>query len=123
MPFGTNVARAKQRGHDVKRKLFLGADATLLLLKGNGPYTTLATLTNGWNLGRREYTEIDSGARYFKLYVDDLDGSRLANLKAMTAVRIKGMNFKFIGKDSSLAIQGTIPSYEFKVQAMGEQLA
>lgn len=123
MAFGTNVGRAKQRGHDVKRKLFLGSDTTLRLLEGNGPYTTLATLTNGWNLGRKEYAEIESGARYFKLYVDDLDGSRLVKLKAMTAVRIKGMNFKFIGKDSSLAVRGTIPSYEFKVQAIGEQLA
>jgi hypothetical protein len=121
MAFGTNVARAKQRGHDIKRKLFLGADATLRLLKGDG--TILATLTNGWNLGRKEYTEIEDGSRYFKLYVDDLDGTRLPHLKAMVTVRIKGINFKFIGKDSSLAIRGTIPSYEFKVQAIGEQLA
>jgi hypothetical protein len=120
LSFGTNVGRAKQRGHDVKRKLFIGTAPSLVLLKGNGPYTTLTTLTSAWYLGRKEYQELVTGARYFKLYIDDLDGTRLSQLKAMTAVRISGMNYKFIAKDSFV---GTIPSYEFKVQAIGEQLA
>jgi hypothetical protein len=121
MSDGSDIAAGLAEVHDVLRNFFVGENVSLKLLKGDG--STLATLTSGWNLGHKEYTDIESGARYYKLYVDDLDGSRLAHLKAMATVRVKGFNFKFIGKDSSLAIQGTIPSYEFKVQAIGEQLA
>lgn len=119
MTFPSDVATARAAGHNVSRQLFVGTD-TLLLLKGNGPYTTLATLTTNWDLGRHEYQDVEAGPRYFKLFVEDLQGDRLTHLKTMTAVRIKGMNYKIIGKDS---FTGSVPSYEFKVQAIGEQLA
>lgn len=119
MTFSSDVATARAAGHNVSRNLFIGTDS-LLLLKGSAPYTTLATLASNWYLGRREYQDVEAGPRYFKLYVEDLQGDRLAHLKSMTAIRIKGVNYKIIGKDS---FTGNVPSYEFKVQAIGEQIA
>jgi hypothetical protein len=118
MSYSDDVATARAAGHNISRQQSVNTD-TLILLAGASPYTTLTTLTTDWDLSRRDFQDFAEGPRYYKLYIEDLDGSRLAHLKNMTAVRIKGVVFKFVGKDSLI---GAVPSYEFKVQATGERV-
>lgn len=119
MAFGTNVAKGKSRGHDVRRKLYLGKDAVLVLVKGDRGQTKLGELTSGWNLDLRERVEPVTGARYYPLYIDDVQGDRLQALKEMVAVRLNGVFYKPIAKPN---FEGTVPSYRFKVQAVGPQI-
>lgn len=119
MAFGTNVGRAFTRGHDVRRKLYLGKDAVLVLVKGNRGETKLGELNDGWYLDLREKFDPELGVRYYPLAIDDLEGDRLQVLKEMTGVRYNGVWYKPIAKPN---FEGTIPSYRFKVQAVGPQI-
>jgi hypothetical protein len=122
MGFAENVARAKSRGHDARRKLFLRRNATneqygLRLYGGN---SLLGEITKGWNLGQDEKIEFQTGARYYPLYIDLIDdpnGDLFRALKAMTKVKIGSVDFKFLSKPTFLA---AVPSYTFKVQVIGE---
>jgi len=52
------------------------------------------------------------------LVIEDLQGCRLAQLRAMTAVQVGDTVFKFHAKDSFI---GSVPSYEFKVYSVQQQ--
>lgn len=117
MAFGTNVAKGKAAGHNVRRKLFLkravsGTQAKLKLFDSTG---FLGELEKGWNLGLNERVEIQTGNRYFDLFIDDLTGELLPALKSMTKVRINSVEFKFLSKPTFL---NAVPSYHFRVQPM-----
>jgi hypothetical protein len=113
MSFGTRVAKAFARGHNKLRSRFSPAGETMKPLSGSGaPYTTLSTYTNNFYLSKYEYTQMSDGKKYKWLRVEDVDGSRLSNLKAMTAVQVGSRVYKFLAKDPFI---GAIPSYEFKV--------
>lgn len=119
MAFGPSVAKARSRGHDVRRKLFLrklnsGANATLKLY---GPNGLLAEVTRGWNLELTQRTEFATGERYFNLFIDDVQGEMLDTLKAMTKIRIASTEFQFLSKPSFL---NAVPSYVFRVQPVNE---
>lgn len=122
MAFAQSIAKAKSRGHDVRRKLFLkrnaaGEQGPLKLFGPSGP---LGEISRGWNLGLNERTETATGERYFPLMIDlidDPDGELLRALKAMTKVRINSTEFKFLSKPSFLS---AVPSYFFKVQPITE---
>jgi len=76
-------------------------------------------LATGWNLDLKEKIEHVTGARYYSLYIDDVKGERLQALKDMTGVKLNGLFYKPIAKPT---FEGTIPSYVFKVQAVGPQI-
>lgn len=118
MSQGTRIAQRYAKGHNKLLALRLSG-VTLKTLTGSGPYTTTATYTDDWYLSKREYTDLKTGAKFKRLTVEDLDGTRLAKLKAMTAVQIGSVVYKFNAKDSFI---GSIPSYEFKVYPTGEQV-
>src|SRR6185503_17147810 len=108
MPFGPSVAKARSKGHDVRRKLYLGKDAVLVLVRGSRGETKLGELTTGWNLDLKERVEPVTGARYYSLFIDDVSGERLQALKEMVGVRLNGIFYKSISKPN---FEGTIPSY------------
>lgn len=122
MPFASSIAKAKSRGHDVRRRLFLRRNAAnqqykLRIYSGN---TLLGEIERGWNIGQDERIEYQTGARYYPLYIDlidDPDGELLRALKSMTKVKIGNVDFGILSKPSFLA---AVPSYTFKVQAIGE---
>ncbi len=123
MAFAPSVAKAKSRGHDVRRKLFLrkspsGEAYKLRLIGPNGH--AIGELQTGWNLELQERQELATGARYFNLFVDvidDPDGELLRALKTASRVRVGSMEFGFLTKPSFLS---AIPSYTFRVQPVGE---
>jgi hypothetical protein len=119
MAFGTSVAKAHSKSHDARRKLYLGKDATLTLVKGNRGETKLGDLTTGWHLDLRQRIEPVTGARYYRLYIDDVQGDRLRALKEMTAVRYRGVFYKPLAKPT---FEGTVPSYVFRVEEVGPQI-
>lgn len=122
MAFATSVAKAKSRGHDIRRKLFLkraasGEPAKLKLYSSTG---LLGEVTRGWNLGMSERTEFATGERYFPLsvsLVNDPDGELLNALKSATRVKINSVDFQFLSKPSFL---NAVPSYTFRVQPVGQ---
>jgi hypothetical protein len=120
MAFNTNVARAKARAHNIKRKLFLRRTATdepakLKIYEGS---VFRGELESNWNLELNQRTEHATGERYFILFIDDLDGELLGTLKAMTKVRVNSVEYKFLSKPSFLT---AIPSYVFRVQPLTER--
>lgn len=122
MAFATSVAKAKSRGHDIRRKLFLKRAATgePAKLKLYGASGILGEVTRGWNLGMNERVEIQTGERFFPLFVslvDDPNGELLNALKSATKVKINSVDFKFLTKPSFL---NAVPSYTFKVQPVGQ---
>lgn len=122
MAFGASIAKAKSRGHDVRRKLFLKRSAANqpYRLKLYGASGVLGEIATGWNLGQHEKIEFQTGARYYPLYidlVDDPDGELLRALKEMTQVRVGSLKFGILTKPSFLS---AVPSYMFKVQPVGE---
>jgi hypothetical protein len=119
MAFGLNVGRALTRGHNVKRKLFLGKDVKLVLVKGNHGEMKLAELSDGWHFDFREKYDPELGKRYYPLAIDDVEGERLGVLQQMVAVRLNGVFYKPIAKPT---FEGTIPSYRFKMQEVGPQI-
>lgn len=120
MSTATQIAKAFARGHNKLREIFVVEGATLKALSGSGaPYTTLDTYGNDWYLSKKEYSDIIAGKKYKYLRVEDLDGTRLVNLKKMTAVQIGPTIYKFFSKDSFI---GSVPSYEFKIYPTGEQV-
>ena len=122
MPFGTSIAKAKSRGHDIRRKLFLKKSAVgqpyrLKLYAGSTP---LGEIERGWNLGQSERIEYQTGERYYPLsidLIDDPDGDLLRALKSMTKVKVGSIEFGILSKPSFL---NAVPSYTFKVQPVGE---
>ena len=122
MPFGQSIAKAKSRGHDIRRKLFLKRSAAnerykLKLYSGTA---LLGEIERGWNIGQDERIEYQTGARYYPLYIDLIDdpnGELFRALKDMTQVRVGSVKFGILSKPSFLA---AVPSYTFKVQSMGE---
>lgn len=122
MAFATNVARAKARGHNVRRKLFLKRSAARqpYKLRLYADRVLLGEIAHGWNLGMDEKIEFQTGARYYSLsidLVDDPDGDLLRALKSMTKVKIGSADFGILSKPSFL---NAVPSYMFKVQPIGE---
>lgn len=122
MPFGASIAKAKSRGHDVRRKLFLRRAATnqVIKLKLYGASGLLGEIERGWNLGQSERVEFQTGARYYPLFIDlidDSNGELLRALKDMTQVRVGSVKFGILSKPSFLS---AVPSYMFKVQSIGE---
>lgn len=122
MAFGSSVAKAKSRGHDIRRKLFLKRSASNQphRLKFYAGSSLLGEIERGWNLGQDEKVEFQTGARYYPLFIDlidDPDGELLQALKSMTKVRVGSIEFGILSKPSFLS---AVPSYMFKVQAMGE---
>jgi hypothetical protein len=100
-----------------KRARFL-TTASLILLSGpTHPYTEV-TYTDDWYLDKKEYQELATGKRYFKLYVGDQDRTRKTELEAATAIRVANTQYKFVAKDSFIT---SLDLYEFKVQPTGER--
>ena len=119
MPFGPSVAKGRSKGHDVRRKLYLGKEAKLTLVKGNRGETKLGELTTGWHLDLKEQIEPVTKERYYPLFIDDVQGDRLNALREAVGIRYDGTLYKFISKPP---FTGTIPSYRFKVQEVGPQI-
>ena len=120
MSRGTRIARGLGRAHDKLRGVFLEGVCLKLYDVAGAPYTTpIATYTDGWYLDKREYSDVVAGKKYKRLVVDDVEGCRLSKLRAMTAVKVGDTVYKFVGKDSFV---GSVPSYEFKLQATGERI-
>ena len=122
MPFGTSIAKARSRGHDVRRKLFLRRTTANqpIKLRIYGASGLIGEIERGWNLGQSERTEFQTGERYYPLHIDLIDdpnGELLRALKSMTKVKIGSVDFKFLSKPSFLS---AVPSYMFKVQSIGE---
>lgn len=122
MAFAPSIAKAKSRGHDIRRKLFLKRSAVQqpYKLKFYADRVLLGEITRGWNLSTDEKVEFQTGARYFQLHVDlidDPDGELLRALKSMTKVKIGSVDFGILSKPSFLS---AVPSYTFKVQPIGE---
>lgn len=122
MAFAQSVAKAKSRGHDIRRKLFLKRSATgeQAKLKFYSSSTFIGELTRGWNLEMNQRQEIATGERYFNLLVDVIDdpnGELLSALKSATKVKINSVDFKFLSKPSFL---NAVPSYTFRVQPVGQ---
>lgn len=119
MSIGTDIAAAFSEADDVLRELFLN-DQAIFILKGDRGQTKLAELSNGWFLDDKEHIEPPpSGVRYFNLFIEDPAGERLPVLKTMTAVRIGSELYSIYVKPSFLS---AVPSYIFRVQAMGPQI-
>ena len=122
MAFAQSVAKAKSRGHDIRRKLFLkrsasGEQAKLKLYSSTG---VIGELSRGWNLEMNQRQEIATGERYFNLFVDVIDDPNselLSALKSATKVKINSVDFKFLSKPSFL---NAVPSYTFRVQPIGQ---
>lgn len=119
MDRGTRIARALARGHDRLRQIFVKDQCLKVLTGDQQAYTTLVTYDSHWYLDRREYSDVIAGKRFKRLVVDDIEGCRLAELKAATAVQIGDDVFTFHGKDSFI---GAVPSYEFKVVHKGARI-
>lgn len=121
MAFGTNIAKARSKVHDVHRKL-KSKEQTLYLLSGNTGENKLAELITGWLLDEREYFDPNpppTGARYRKLFIDDPTGERLSVLKKMSAVRVGSDIYSVIGKPT---FTSSVLSYLFRVQFIGPQI-
>lgn len=120
MAVATQIGKALAKAYEVKRKIFLGADCSLKTLTGSQAlYTTTATYTNNFYLDKKEYSDLVAGKKFKLLKVADLDGTRLAKLKAATALQVGNVVYKFYMKESFV---GAVPAYEFKVQPTGEQV-
>lgn len=122
MAFGQSIAKAKSRGHDIRRKLFLKRSAVQqpYKLRLYADRMLLGEIARGWNLGMDEKVEFQTGARYYSLsidLIDDPNGELLRALKSMTKVKIGSVDFGILSKPSFLA---AVPSYTFKVQPIGE---
>lgn len=116
---GTRIARALAKGHDKLRTIFVKEQCLTILTGDQQAYVPTATYDTHWYLDRREYSDVIAGKRYKRLVIDDVDGCRLAKLKAMTAVQIGDDIYTFHGKDSFV---GAVPSYEFKVIHKGARI-
>lgn len=119
MDRGTRIARSLGRGHDKLRRIFLKEQCLRLLTGDKEDFSPPATYDSHWFLDKHVYTELPSGKRFMKLYVDDVEGCRMALLKAATAVQIGDAIYKFHAKDSFV---GAIPSYEFKIYPLGDRI-
>lgn len=119
MDRGTKIAKAQARAHDRLRGIFLKEQCIKLLTGDQQSYSTIATYDSHWYLDKREYSDVIAGKRYKRLVIDDVEGCRLAKLKAMTAVQIGDDIYTFHGKDSFV---GAVPSYEFKVIHLGPRI-
>jgi hypothetical protein len=120
MSRGTKIARALSRSHDKLRSIFLEGVCLKLYDVTSAPYVNpIATFADRFYLDKREYSDVIAGKKFKRLVIDDLDGCRLSKLKAMTAVQIGNIIYKFHAKDSFI---GSVPSYEFKVYPTGEQI-
>lgn len=120
MAVADQIGKALAKAYEVKRKIFLGASSYLKTQTGSqAPYTTTATYTNNFYLDKKEYSDLVAGKKFKLLKVADLDGTRLAKLKAANVVEINGVVYKFYMKESFV---GAVPAYEFKLQPTGEQV-
>jgi len=120
MSRGTRIARALGRGHDKLRGIFMEGTCLQLFDTTTGPWTSpIATYADKWYLDKHEYSDVVAGKKFKRLVVDDIEGCRLEKLRAMTAVKVGDMVYKFVSKDSFI---GSVPSYEFKLQPTGERV-
>ncbi len=117
---GTRIGRALARGHNKLRDVYFDRHCLKLFNVSTGPYTApIASYDKDWYMDKKEYSDVIAGKKYKRLVVDDVDGCRLEELRAMTAVQVGDTVFKFHGKDSFI---GSVPSYEFKVYSTGERI-
>jgi hypothetical protein len=118
---GTEIATAHAATFDAERSI-LGPSGSLKILSGPQHATTEATYTTGWNFPRKEYDDLANGQKFRKLYVADVDGTRKAKLKAMTALQVDSVIHSIQSKDPQLQQSGGVPVYEFKVSPTGESV-
>ena len=121
MSAGSDIVTSLGAAFDTERLLF-GPSGSLKILSGAQHETTEATYTTGWKFPRKEYDDLASGTKFRKLYVADPDGSRKANLKAMTAIQVDAVIHSIASKDPHLQQSGGVASYEIKVSPTGEQV-
>lgn len=119
MDRGTRIAKGLARGHDKLRQLFNQQQVLRVFTGDQQSYTPLAAYDTHWYLDKREYSDVIAGVRFKRLVIDDIEGERLAHLKAMTAVQIGDDVYTFHGKDSFV---GAVPSYEFKIVHAGPRI-
>ncbi len=119
MSRGTKIARAYGRAHDKLRSIFLEGTCLKVLSGDQQSYVTLATYDSHWYLDKHEYSDVIAGKKYKRLVIEDVEGCRLVNLRAMTAVQVGDTRYKFHAKDSFV---GSVPSYEFKIYPTGERV-
>ena len=117
---GLKIAKALGKAHDKLRSIYMEGVCLKIHTTTTSDYSSpIATYTSHWYLDKREYSDVIAGKKYKRLVIEDLEGCRLANLRAMTAVQVGDTVFKFHAKDSFL---GSVPSYEFKVYPTGERV-
>lgn len=119
MDRGTRIAKAQARAHDRLRQIFVQEQCLKVLTGDQQSYTQIATYDSHWYLDKREYSDVIAGKKYKRVVVDDVEGCRLAKLKAATAFQIGDDVYTFHGKDSFV---GAVPSYEFKVIHAGPRI-
>lgn len=117
---GTRIGRALARGHNKLRSIYYDGDCLKLFDITTGPWANpIATYAADWYLDKKEYSDVVAGKKFKRLVVDDLDGSRLPKLRAMTAVQVGDTVYKVNVKDSFI---GSVPSYEFRLSPTGERV-
>lgn len=119
MDRGTRIAKAQARAHDRLRQIFIQEQCLKVLTGDQQSYTQIAAYDSHWYLDKREYSDVIAGKKYKRVVVDDVEGCRLAKLKAATAFQIGDDVYTFHGKDSFV---GAVPSYEFKVIHAGPRI-
>lgn len=117
---GTRIGRALARGHNKLLQIYFDGECLKLFDKTTGPWTEpIATYGDNWYLDKKEYNDVAAGKKFKRLVVDDVDGCRLAKLRAMTAVQVGDTVYKVNVKDSFI---GSVPSYEFRLSPTGERV-
>ena len=116
---GTRIGRALAKGHNKLASIFLDGECLKLLTGSTAPYTETAKYGDNWYLDKKEYWDMAAGKKFKRLVIDDVDGCRLEKLRTMTAVQVGDTVYKFVSKDSFI---GSVPSYEFRLQATGERV-
>ena len=119
MDRSVRIAKALGRAHDKLRQIFNQESCLKVLTGDQQAYTLVTTYDSHWYLDKREFSDVIAQKRFKKIYVDDVEGCRLAQLKTATAFQIGEDIYTFHGKDS---FTGKVPSYEFKVVHKGPRI-
>lgn len=116
---GSRIGKALARAHTKLTQVFFDSDCLKVLTGTQAPYTPLAEYIHGWYLDNYEYSDVVAGKKFKKLWVDDVDGCRLSELRKATAIQVGDTVFKFSTKPSFI---GSVPCYEFRLQPTGERV-
>lgn len=120
MQRGTKIARALGRAHTKLSRIFNEGYCLKLYDVPTAPYTTpIATYDDNWWFDQKEYSDVVAGKKYKRLVVEDIEGCRLAQLRAVTAFQMGDMIFKVNVKPTFI---GSVPSYEFRLSPTGERI-